>query len=342
LRTNINDVTPQQRAYASSVGVTIPASANAVYPGFNDTVAQALRPFPQYGRVTDILESEGRSSYNALQLKLERRFAQGVQFGASYTLSRLVTDAAEDILGGGPLSGVLQNPFDRKSLRTVSPTNSPQVFVVNFLAELPFGKGKRFLNQGGIVNAIFSGFQVSGIFRYQQGTPLVVTLPIQNNSFLELAGYFGNLRPNLTGQPLTITKTAVPGVAGRFFVLNPAAFSAPPDFNAAPPFLVNGQVNPAYTAYYADPNRFFGTAPAVISDVRSPLFFDENLSILKKTRITETLTFEFGAEFFNVFNRVRYLAPDTNLGSGFSNANFGAIGAADTPRVIQLRARVIF
>jgi hypothetical protein len=342
LRTNINDVTPQQRAYASSVGVTIPASANAVYPGFNDTVAQALRPFPQYGRVTDILESEGRSSYNALQLKLERRFAQGVQFGASYTLSRLVTDAAEDILGGGPLSGVLQNPFDRKSLRTVSPTNSPQVFVVNFLAELPFGKGKRFLDQGGIVNAIFGGFQVSGIFRYQQGTPLVVSLPIQNNSFLELAGYFGNLRPNLTGQPLTITKTAVPGVAGRFFVLNPAAFSAPPDFNAAPPFLVNGQVNPAYTAYYADPNRFFGTAPAVISDVRSPLFFDENLSILKKTRITETLTFEFGAEFFNVFNRVRYLAPDTNLGSGFSNANFGAIGAADTPRVIQLRARVIF
>lgn len=346
LRTDINSVTAVQRAYATSVGVTLPANGNAVYPGFGGNVAQALRPFPQYGRVTDILESEGRSDYNALQVKLERRFAQGVQFGASYTLSRLETDAAEDILGGGPLSGVLQNPFDRRGLKTVSPTNSPQVFVVNFLAELPFGKGRRFLNRGGAVDKIFGGFQVSGILRYQEGTPLVISLPIQNDSFLELAGFFGNLRPNLTGQPLTRDRVPVPGVAGRFFVLNPAAFSAPPSFTAAPPFLLNGQVNPAYAAFYNDPTRFFGTAPPVISDVRSPYFFDENLSIIKKTRITETLTFEVGAEFFNVFNRVRFLPPDTSLGafSGgqFTNSNFGAIGAADTPRVIQIRARVIF
>jgi hypothetical protein len=351
LRTNINDVTPAQRAYAQSIGVTIPANANAVYQGFSGNVAQALRPFPQYGRITDILESEGRSDYNALQLKLERRFAQGFQFGASYTFSRLVTDAAEDVLGGGPLNGILQNPFDRESLRTISPTNSPQVFVVNFLAEMPFGKGKRFLNKGGIVNAIFGGFQVSGIFRYQQGTPLVPSLPIQNDSFLELAGYYGNLRPNLTGQPLTLERRAVPGVPGRFYVLNPAAFAAPTSFTAAPPFLLNGQVNPAYAAFYADPNRFFGTAPVVITDVRSPLFFDENLSILKKTRITETVTFEMGAEFFNLFNRVRYLSPDVSLGSNVTpgtgggtigNSNFGAVGAADTPRVIQLRFRLIF
>ena len=351
LRTDINNVTAAQRAYAQSVGVTIPANANAVYPGFGGNVAQALRPFPQYGRITDILESEGRSNYNALQVKFERRFAQGYQFGASYTFSRLVTDAAEDILGGGPLNGILQNPFDRESLRTVSPTNSPQVFVVNFLAELPIGKGKRFLNRGGIVNAIFGGFQVSGIFRYQQGTPLVLSLPIQNDSFLELAGYYGNLRPNLTGQPLTIERRAVPGVPGRFYVVNPLAFSAPTSFTAAPPFLLNGQLNPAYAAFYSDPNRFFGTAPVVITDARSPLFFDENLSVLKKTRITETVTFELGAEFFNVFNRVRYLSPDVNLGGDpraapnggtFGNSNFGAVGAADTPRVIQLRFRLIF
>ncbi|HEX2639315.1 MAG TPA: hypothetical protein VHL50_02035, partial [Pyrinomonadaceae bacterium] len=299
-----------------------------------------------YGRITNILESQGRSRYNALQLKLERRFAQGVQFGASYTFSRLKTNAAEDILGGGPLSGILQNPFDRSGLYTVSPTNAPQVFVVNFLAELPFGKGKRFMNRGGIANAILGGFQVSGIFRYQQGTPLVFSFP-DNVGFLELAGYFGNLRPNLTGQAIsTGTRTAVPGVAGRFFVLNPAAFTAPPSFNGGPAFIVNGAVNPAYGAYYNDPTRFFGNAPAVITDVRSPLFFDENLSLLKKTRITETLTVELGAEFFNLFNRVRFLAPDTGLGSfvngGFTNSNFGAIGAADTPRVIQLRARIIF
>jgi len=344
LTTDINAVTPQQRAYASSVGVTIPANANAVFPGFGGNVAQALRPFPQYGRITDELESQGISRYNALQIKLERRFAQGIQFGASYTLSRLVTNAAEDVLGGGPLSGVLQNPFDRSSLLTVSPSNAPQVFVTNFLVELPFGKGRRFLNNGGIINAIVGGFQVSGILRYQQGTPLVVSLP-DAVGFLDLAGIFGNLRPNLTGQALTIDRTAAGG-PGQFRVLNPAAFSAPRSFvNGAPPFLLNGQLNPAYAAYYNDPTAFFGNAPAVLTNARSPMFFDENISILKKTRITETIAFEVGAEFFNVFNRVRYFAPDTSLGNlavGNPNTNFGVIGDTSTPRVIQLRARIIF
>ncbi|MDQ4120271.1 MAG: TonB-dependent receptor [Acidobacteriota bacterium] len=348
LNTNINQVTALQRQYATSVGVNIPATGNAVYNGFNGNVAQALRPFPQYGRITDILESEGESDYNALQLKLERRFAQGIQFGASYTYSRLVTNAAEDVLGGGPLGGILQNPFDTESLKTDSPTHSPHVFVTNFLVELPFGKGRRFLNQGGILNVLVGGWQVSGIFRYQQGTPLVFSLPTApGGNFLEIAGYYGNLRPNLTGQAILAgNRTPVPGVPGRFYVLNPAAFSAPPNFGAAPAFLLNNQINSAYTAFYADPLRFFGNAPPVITDVRSDPFFTEDMSLLKKTRITETITLELGAEFYNVFNRVRYLPPDTSLGAfvngRFENSNFGAEGAANNPRVIQLRARVTF
>ena len=359
LRTDINNVTAQQRAYATSIGVTIPANGNAVYPGFGGNVAQAIRPFPQYGRVTDILESDGESDYNALQIKVNRRFAQGFQFGASYTFSRLVSNASEDILGGSPLDGVLQNPYDLEGLKTVSPTNSPHVFVTNFLAELPFGKGKTFLNYGGtvggIVDKIFGGFQVSGIFRIQQGTPLVFSLDPEPGGFLELAGIFGRLRPNLTGQPLAASQqVADPNNAGRVFILNPGAFAAPPRYNAAPAFIVNGAVNPAYTAYYSDPTRFFGTAPLVNTDFRSDRYFTADMSILKKTRITESIAFEIGAEFFNVFNQVLYLPPDTFLGQQDGalgninrNSNFGAEGF--TPRlsdagnrVIQLRARLIF
>ncbi len=360
LRTNINAVTPQQRTYAASIGVNIPANANAVFPRFGGNVAQAIRPFPQYGRVTDILESEGESNYNALQLKVDRRFSQGFQFGASYTFSSLITNASEDILGGSPLDGVLQNPYDLDGLKTVSPTHSPHVFVTNFLAEIPFGKGRRFLDKGGIVNALLGGFQVSGIFRIQQGTPLVFSLDEENDGFLGLAGIFGRLRPNLTGQPIALdTRTTVPGdvngaTPGRFFVVNPAAFAAPPRYNAAPPFLLNGAVNPAYAAYYSDPTRFFGTAPLVNTDFRADRFFTADMSILKKTRFSETVAFEIGAEFFNVFNQVLYLPPDTLLGrqEGANgninrNSNFGAegftsrIGSAGN-RVIQLRARLIF
>jgi hypothetical protein len=200
--------------------------------------------------------------------------------------------------------------------------------VTNFLAELPFGKGKRFLNQGGIVDRIFGGFQVSGIFRIQQGTPLVFSLDSQDN-FLELFGVFGRLRPNLTGQPIAASqRTESTNDPGRAFILNPGAF--------------------------ADPTRFFGTAPLVNTDFRSDRFFTADMSILKKTRITETVFFEIGAEFFNVFNQVLYLPPDTFLGRQdganggiIRNNNFGAEGF--TPRlneagnrVIQFRARLAF
>ncbi len=165
----------------------------------------------------------------------------------------------------------------------------------------------------------------------------------------------------MTGQPLAASQRIasagnVGGVTpGRFVVLNPGAFAAPPRFDAAPPFLLtNGQPNPAYATYYADPTQFFGTAPLVNTDFRSDRFFTADMSILKKTRITETVTFEIGAEFFNVFNQVLYLPPDTFLGqqNGANgninrNSNFGAEGF--TPRlggagnrVIQLRGRLIF
>ena len=340
LETNVNDLTAQQRAYATSVGVALPASSNAVYAGFNGPVRQALRPFPQYGRINNILESQGVSTYHSFRARFERRFAQGFQAGASYSWSRLVSNASEDLFGGGPQSGVLQNPFDISSLKTESPNNPPHVFVTNFLFELPFGKGRRYLKEGGLVNAIVGGFQIGGIFRYQSGTPIIVFTP-ENAGFLDRAGYLGNLRLNLTGQPLALdnpVRVPVGGAPDRIRVLNPAAFSTAANFEGAPPFLLNGQLNPAYAAYYSDPQRFFGTSPAVITDFNSDPFFSEDLSILKKTRITERLTLEIGAEFFNVFNRVRYGALITD----FRSSQFGTKELIERPRVVQLRGRVIF
>ncbi|HRH46789.1 MAG TPA: hypothetical protein PKY82_34405, partial [Pyrinomonadaceae bacterium] len=353
LNKNFNDLTAADRAYAASVGVSLPANSNAVFAGFNGSVAQALKPFPQYNRIQNYLESQGESSYNAVQFKLDRRFAQGYQFGLAYTMSRLITNASEDILGGSPLSGVIQNPFDREALKTVSPTNSPRVFVANFLTELPFGKGKRYLNNNGWVNALVGGFQISGIFRYQAGIPLVVSTSSDtgNGNWTDLVGYDTNLRPNLTGQDVsTVTPCVnIPPERDRRYSLNCLAFSAPRDFTRP---TTNDPSNAAYGAFYSNPMTFFGNAPVVITDFRSPSYFSENFNILKKTRITETISFEVGAEFFNIFNRTRFLQPDGNLGrfinGRFDNANFGQEGVAQPVgpfggnRVVQLRGRFIF
>lgn len=335
----LRDVTPAERSYAASVGVPLPASPNAVFSGFNGNVAESLRPFPQYGRINNLLESKGESWYNALQIKLDRRFSQGIQFGLSYTFSKLLTNASEDLFGSSPLGGVLQNPYDIKSLKTVSPNNAPHVLVFNYIVELPFGRGHRFLSDGGFIDRFVNGWQVGAIHRYQSGLPISV-FTSENRDFLDLVGFGGNLRPNLTGQRLTQFMPLGPsGTTTR--VLNPGAFVAPPNFQAPPTTNVS---DPRYAAYYADPLRFFGSASPVLDSARVLPFRSENVNLMKKTRLTETFTFEFRAEFFNVFNRHRYFQPNGDL------RNQTIFGTSDVindfniygPRVIQLGFRLLF
>jgi hypothetical protein len=330
---------PKAVSYAQSVGVPLPASNAAVFPGFEGSVAESLKPFPQYGRIINQLESQGQSWYNALQAKVDRRFSQGIQFGASYTFSKLITTASEDLFGGSPLGGVLQNPYDRGGIRSVSPNNPYHVFVFNYLLELPFGRGKRFLNSGGIVDKIFGGFQLSGIHRYQSGLPLTVLDSEPGRAgFLSLVGFGGNIRPNLTGQPI-LTDDDRNGT--RFQLVNIGAFTPAPLF--ATPALGIGDIGSAnYRSYYANPNIFFGNAPAVFDNARSLPFYSENISLIKKTRLTETTTLELRGEAFNVFNRHRYFAPANDLRFG----DFGQSAVINNdiapPRVIQLGVRFTF
>ncbi|HYE14047.1 MAG TPA: TonB-dependent receptor [Pyrinomonadaceae bacterium] len=334
------EVNASERAFAASVGVPLPASNNAVFPGFNGTVGQALRRFPQYRTITNQLESQGQSWYNAMQLKLDRRFSQGIQFGASYTFSKLITDASEDLLGASPIGSLLQNPYDRESLRTVSPNSIPHVFVFNYIIEIPLGKGRRFLDQGGVVNAILGGWQLSGIHRYQSGLPLVVRVTRQGAFGPDTTGFNTDIRPNLTGQQIL---TSDPRSEARVRIINPAAFTAPPSYtNDAPPARrEDGTVNPAYIAFYADPNRFFGNAPPVIDQARDLPFLSENLSLLKKFYFTETVAFEVGAEAFNIFNRHRLAQPNSDLSAG-GDFGFSGVDAGYRQREIQIRVRFMF
>lgn len=341
LSKRLADVTASDRAYATSVGFTLPASPDAVYPGFNNqggdfasSVSQALRPFPQYGIITNRLESEGQSFYNAGKVDLTRRFAQGIQAGLSYTFAKLITDAAEDVFGNSPLNGVVQNPYDRRSLRTISASIPPHSLVFNYIIEAPFGKGRRFLNRGGFIDRLVGGFQFTGIHRYRSGPALLPFIAGGQREFLQRIGFLGNLRPNVTGQSF-FTGNPSGGIDYRY--LNPAAFSRPLDYRNAP-----GPIgSPEYAAYYADPNRFFGNSAPTYGSLRAPPFFTEDVSVMKKTRVTETTYFEIRMEIFNLFNRGRYGLPNLNLDDG----NFGITSRnADIfqPRRIQVGGRFVF
>ncbi|HEV7377879.1 MAG TPA: TonB-dependent receptor [Pyrinomonadaceae bacterium] len=335
-------VNANERAFAQSVGITLAASPTAIFPTFNGSVGQSLKPYPQYGQIRNQLESLGRSWYNAGTIKLDRRFSRGIQFGASYTFSKLITDASEDLFGGSPIGSVLQNPYDRNSLRSVSPNSIPHVFVVNYLIELPFGKGKPWLSGGGITDRLFGGWQLSGIQRYQSGLPLVIRRTGQDAfSCAGPTGFCTDIRPNLTGAPILTGNLDL--VNGRAQIFNPNAFASPPSFNQGAPaeFLANGSINPNYISYYSNPLRFFGDASPVLDQARDIPFFSEDISLLKKTRLAESFTLELGLEAFNIFNRHRLTQPGSNLqdpiGFGFSS-----IDAGYRPRVVQVRVRLTY
>ena len=205
LQKNLSDVTASDRSYASSVGVTIPAAPP--FATFTGSVAQAIRPFPQYGRVTNLLESRGASKYNALNAKLTRRFTQGFQFGFSYTWSKLETNAAEDLFGGSPITGVVQNPFDLRSLWSVSPNSATHVGVFNYIWELPFGKGKPFLNHGGIAN-VMARNKMTAASAGAAGMPNAVSPPVSAASWTPMPPGTGATFPTMPAPTCTTTSWA--------------------------------------------------------------------------------------------------------------------------------------
>ena len=109
------------------------------------------------------------------------------------------------------------------------------------------------------------------------------------------------------------------------------------DFRAAPGAIGSTE----YAAFYADPNRFFGNAAPTYSDLRAQNFYTEDLSVMKKTRISESTYFEIRVEFFNLLNRGRYALPNVN----FDDVNFGIssrTGDIFQPRRIQLGGRFVW
>lgn len=302
---NINS--PEARA----AGIAIP------YPGFNGSVAQALRPFPQYTNITRPYENSGNSIYHAFQLKLDKRFSQGLAFLVSYTASKTLTDTESQL--AVPFSVQAQDKFNRSAEKSISQNDYPHNLVMSYSYELPFGPGKRFANQGGVAGKLLGGWRVNGIQQYQSGAPLRVVL---NNPLPGIGGDF--LRPNV-----------VPGVQKRSNVsagdfdpardryINPAAFSIPAPFT-------------------------LGNAPRWFSDLRKFAYLNEDFSIIKRTTVNERINVEFRADFINAFNRVVFGSDvGGNQFAAIANANlsdpatFGRVSSqTNLPRTIQFGLKV--
>jgi hypothetical protein len=337
LSQNINSST------ATSLGINPPFSGfEALYgPG---TIAQALRPFPQYQTInTDCcLENLGQSTYNALLSKVERRFHNGLNLLASYTFSKTLTDADSAMPIFASFTSGVQNSRNLNQEKSYSIQDIPHTFVLSYIYELPFGKGKKLLAHGGAVDKVVGGWQIGGVQRYQSGQPTIFgcqggLIPgydgcirydyVAGQSFLSPnAGSFDNGAAVLNGGTGCIPDTSRPGffkAAGSNTYFNCGAFF---DQNIAPK---SGQSGP----------YLFGNMPRITAAVRSNAYFNEDFSLIKRTPIFESHMLILKVDLPNAFNRHTFTRPDT----GITDNTFGASGGSINPqRTLQLSLRYEF
>jgi hypothetical protein len=325
-----------------SASTTTLDGVNSPYPGFTGTVAQALRPYPQYTSINTGAygENHGQLSYNALTAKLERHFHNGVNLLASYTWSKMITDTGNIIGGslGGAYTSNIQNPQNIRAEKAISPEDTPQIVVLSYLYELPFGKGKMFLNQNRVADFVVGGWSISGIQRYQSGQPIgfscATGIPgwgncirwnlVQGQQIQSAARRSGHFNPVVPGS----AQWYAPRLASNFAFADPNA-------------------NVSATVPYT-----FGDKPSYQGNDRNFGYIEEDFGVIKRFPITKQVKLQVRVEAFNAFNRHIFGGPDTNPYDGLGNpgatfnsggGGFGTVsGTQNSPRALQLTMRVEF
>ncbi|MBI1764580.1 MAG: TonB-dependent receptor [Acidobacteria bacterium] len=290
-------------ANVTAAAVIVPG-VKLPFATFAGTIAQMLRPFPQYNSVSDVYGNVGQSNYNALQLSIQQRLSNGLTFNFNYTRSKAL----------GTINGNRSAYIQEKHLST---TDQPNILNAFYSYELPFGKGRMFEPKNIVARSAVSGWQISGITRYATGAPLG---PFTANCNVPQAGTcWASYNPNFTG-PVRIN-----GAWGNGNVLGAVA--------GATPFIdVNAFISPASFTY--------GNTPATGAyGLRNPHFVNQDLSLSRNFYLHENLKFAFGADAFNIFNVVRFGSINTNI----TSASFGKVGSqANLPRVFQFKLRLEF
>jgi hypothetical protein len=291
--------------YVGNVGRKIPASLNAnqAAPAFGPIASlplNARRPLPDVSDVT-YNANMGRSSFNALETSLEKRYASGLDFLFSYTWAHTIDLSCS--YGGTPNCATAPpNPYDLNSQRGNSEVDQRHRFTATWRYELPFGRGKSFLNAGsGLRQQIVGGWSIGGITTIASGLPFDVRMSRSTT------GNGVNPRPDLN-----------------------------PNLGACPAWrqTVNSWFNPCM--FVAPPNGVFGNFGRLV--LRNPGRNNWDVSVFKEFPISEQRRLEFRSEFFNLFNHPNFEGPPNTAVSG-DPANplpgQGALTAAYPARQIQ-------
>ena len=271
---------------------------------------QPILPYPGFG-LLEYSQNDGNSSYNGLDLTIERRFNAGLAFRLAYTWSKSIDDTAEElsVYGSNAFSQITNN---QRAWRGPSDFDVPQRVVFSWVYELPFGKGKQYLTDG-VMSKIFGGFQVAGSYSYSSGRPFTA-FDNANNSSIDIGEE--QALPNVIGTPV------MPETVNCWFYVSS---------------------NPGCKGITGT-NAFSLPAPGVFGNsgrntLRGPALEDLDVSISRNFTITERIRLQFRAEAFNLTNTVAFGLPNANVSGGSPGV---ITSLAADPRIMQFAARLSF
>lgn len=295
--------------YDSATGASYALSGPTTIAG------QLDRPYPQYTGLSLAGQGDYDSSYNSLQLTVERRFASAGSLLVTYTNSKLLSDADTLTNWLEVATGGIQDNTNLKGERSLSSQDVPQRLVISYVLDLPFGHGKKYLsNLNSVADKVVGGWGIDGVTTFQKGFPLVFGNGVANYTTL----FGGGSRPDVVPG---CNKGA--GGSGSLAAklnewFNTACFVSPPDF-------------------------VFGNESRTDPTLRGSGINNFDFALFKRTRFgpDEKLGLEFRTEFFNLFNREQFAPPNTSVGS----ATFGVVSSSmpgTNPRLVQFGLKFVF
>ena len=306
---NLNQLTAEQLALGPSLlrqvsnpfAGEVPESSSL--GGATISRAQLLKPFPRFTTVSAYRDNVGRSRYDGVQVRLDRRFNDDVAFFVSYTRSRLLDDASSvfsaSVVTGPEANFPMADSFNRDLEWDFSNGDITNTLTVNGTWQIPLGTTHQRHGRGWLT--LLNDWELSGILSFQSGVPLML---IQSTNFNAFAG-FGTQRPNLVSDPELPRDERS---AARWF--NTDAFMIAPQFT-----LGSSSRNP----------------------VRGPSFSSIDVALVRRLPVGVT-TLEWRVEIFNLLNTTNLGVPNTVLGT----PGFGSITSAHDPRIIQFGLKVHF
>lgn len=247
----------------------MPTGASGTFTGANLSRERLLRPYPHFDSISQS-RFDGKTWYHSAQVTVEKRFSKGYTVQGSYTYSKYMqmteTYQADDVT----------------PTRVISDLDRPHRFVVSGIWEMPFGKGKKFGNSANaIANGVIGGWQLSGVYTFQSGSPI---------SFGNIIVYGDPAKIRLAGDDQQVER----------WINTDAGFEK------------------SAALQLASNVRWF---PLRFGSIRADTTNNYDLSVIKNTRIKERYNFQFKGEFLNAFNHPLFPAPNTTpTASAFGSA----------------------